>query len=165
MTFNVKNPWIKCKFIYQPLHPKRLSFQIAELHTLFKSIGAIGHNPWHILKKWLQSPLIQTNYFKMQLKKKKKLSESLVTVVFHAFIFFPWYYSRLFRLKMCRIREAWNENVLFWKIHTIFNTQTYSNFSYPVSIYNKLYEYVLHKMQFRNFAVHIWRLWLCAKVL
>ena len=38
VTFNVKNPWIKCKFIYQPLHPKRLSFQIAELHTLFKSI-------------------------------------------------------------------------------------------------------------------------------
>ena len=41
VTFNVKNPWIKCKFIYQPLHPKRLSFQIAELHTLFKSIDYI----------------------------------------------------------------------------------------------------------------------------
>ena len=38
VTFNVKNPWIKCKFIYQPLHPKRLSFQIAEVHTRFKSI-------------------------------------------------------------------------------------------------------------------------------
>ena len=41
VTFNVKNPWIKCKFIYQPLHPKRLSFQIAELHTLFKSIALL----------------------------------------------------------------------------------------------------------------------------